>query len=392
MFLYTPDSLLHWCLSFTAFCRSSFKVILHYRLKVERYTGDYNGYAVSIGWIGTGEMKDYILKMVYGEQWHVTTYSPTNLYSLQNKINELSMKCDLIYVERFSILPRLRGFKCIKPILNTWMPVEALEDPKSEHSTSKRRVKNKRIMKQVAEANVKYCDFRVSEHPEQLRFFYHQLYEPHISKTYGINNVESFDWMKIFYAKGVLTMAYIDGEAISGWLHLHNGDTLIECKYGIRDPTDKLQRAVSSHSSFLHYAQTKQYRFVSAFHVNPFLNDGVFINKRECGFGVKWESKKYYRDKDLYIKVVEYSQGVINFLFNNPFIFEEEGKLVANLLVDGSTSDLSEHIVEQFKRHRTVGVNQYHFTVNRELTEAEQNTIYQRCGLAENRLRFDFFY
>lgn len=389
-FLYTPDKLLHVCLSIAAYFRSILRVILHYRLDVERYTGIYNGKPVTVGWIGTGEMKDYILKTFYVEKEQVTKLPTAKLLNVKKTIAEMTNSCDIIYVEQFSILPPLKKFKRIKPDLNTLMAVNDLHNIGSIHSTQKRRRRDRETQKLIEKSGIVYKEYEIARHPEKLRLFYDQLYAPHISANYGGSRVEPFKWMQIFYAKGFLRLAYDNGKVISGSLFLKNNNTLTWCKYGVSDSSNKLHRASSSIHMHLQYAKEKRLQYFSAFHTKPFLNDGGFRYKRECGLGVIRESRNYYCDRDVYIKVTNYRSGVADFLQENPFIFEKNGKLVASLLCTEESKDLPSKIIEQYTRYRTAGIHQYQIHIKRELTPAEKETISKQCGLAgdNNRLTF----
>ena len=385
-FLYTPEKLLNICLSIAAYLRSILRVLQNYRIDVVRYTGYYNGKPITIGYIGSGEMKDYILNILYKNQCEVTKLNDELFFNLQKRIENLSKSFDMLFVERYSILPSLPDFKRILPNVNTHIKVSDLKSLDSIKITRERRYR----LKLIANNGVQFRDFKISEHLEKLKYFYDKLYAPHIAATHGKENVESFDWLKIFYAKGFLRLAYIDNTIISGSLFIQRNDTLIHCKYGVLDPLNKIHRAAGSIHSHLQYAEENNIRFYSGFHAKPFFSDGVFHYKRTSGLGVKRETRNYYFDKYLYMNVLRYSSGVIDFLTDNPFIYEHNRTLNAHLLIKEEATDLAEKIIELYTRYRTAGIDRYKFYIKRELTSSEKELIYRKSGLAEAKHQLTF--
>ncbi|MFQ5822848.1 MAG: hypothetical protein ACE5JB_02205 [bacterium] len=378
-FLYVPDWLLYFLISIVAHLKSIYRIVIHFKKAIELYEGYRNGYPVKMLWIGTEEMKDYIVKMLYESGHQVTKLKGTNLISLQKTIDRLSVQCDLIYVERNSLLPSLKGFRRIKQALNTKARLE-----------ERNNIKYRRTMRLIAKNDIEFKDFKISKNIDQLRLFYDQLYAPHISSRYGETSVESFDSLKTFYAKGVLLLAYLKGEAIAGAIFLCQGDTLIYCKYGVRDANDNLHRAAGSCYSHMKYAEDNKFTHYDAFHVKPFFNDGVFRYKRDCGLSVQIDRRIYYFDTDLYLRVINYSSGVVDFLSANPFIFVRSGKLVASLLCHSEDSSLVDAIVRQYRECVTGGIARYEFNIERELSERERNEIYQRCSVSEENDQIAF--
>ncbi len=390
IFLFVPDSLLYFFISIAAYLRSLYRIVVHFNMAVELYEGYRKGCLVKILWIGTEEWKDYILEILYDSRYEVKKLEHTNLINLQKTIDNLPRNCDLIYIEQNSLLPVIKGLKKIEQALNTIMRANELRDIHSPNSTkSKRRIYTRKI-KLIEKNRIEFREFKVSKHIAQLRLFYEQLYAPYISHRWGKNSVESFDAMRIFYSKGILRLAYLDGEAIAGTLFLHSHDTLISCKYGVRDPNNKVHRAACSIHSYLKYAEDNNITYFSAFSVKPFFNDGVFHYKRDCGLSVQIDKRNYYYDKKLYLKVMNYSLGTVNFLIEEPFIFVRNGNLVANLMCSGGSPNLVDEIIDQYQRYRTGGIKQYEFYVPRELTEQEKHQIYQRCGISKAENVFTF--
>jgi len=368
LFLYLPDPILYLMVSIAAFTRSVYRTISNYNLSVESYEGLRGGKSVRMLWIGTDEMKGYILHMLYDSEFKTTKLADTNIFKLKKTIDSLSDSHGLIYVEMNRLLPALSGFKQIPPYLNTIMKLDELNNTEC-----------RRIMKIVHEASVEFRAFKVSDDIDKLQLFYEQLYAPHISSKYPEVEVESFDSMRIFYAKGVVLLAYLDGAAIAGSLLLPRGDTLMLCKYGIADAEDPIHRAAGSYYNMISYTQSLGFTQFSSFHARPFLNDGLFRHKRGCGMSFEIERRNYYFDRNLYCRVVDYNRGTIDFLSENPFAFVRDGKLVANVTCPPMDSGIVDEVVSRQSKALTGGIDRYEHCIMQDLTREERDMIIRRC-------------
>ncbi|PID58072.1 hypothetical protein CSB45_05110 [candidate division KSB3 bacterium] len=379
VFLYLPDPVLYFFISLAAFLRSLFRIVVHFNMTVDRYEGLRNGHPVTLLWIGTDEMKKYILEKLYDSEYRFTHVTRTNVFMLKNTLRDLSPHVDLMYVEMNSLLPGLQDFMRIKPYVLSSMRVEEYKKKKYNEA------------RKLLERNgVELKEFSIRTHLDRFRLFYEQLYVPHISSKWGKQSVESFDMLKIFYAKGVLQTAYHGDEAIAANVWLFQGDTLVKCKYGVRNAKDKLHRAAASYYTSLDYAKKHGFVYFNGFHVRSFMNDGLFRYKREWGLSVSVEERNYYFDKDLYLNVVNYCPGVIDFLREEPFLAVRDHGLRAQLLCSCRDSGLVEEIMTHYHRYKTGGVALYEFHVARDVTDQEKDEIYRRHEVSEATNLFRF--
>lgn len=368
IFLYTPTPILEAMMSAAGYLKSMYEILRHFRLPVVMVEGYRMNYPVKAVWIGTDEMKPYILDKLYGGKYRSIRMTDMTLIDFRFQLKKYEQEYDIVFLELNSLLPSIGGYKRIKKELYTTMRIE---ERKEELFKS--------IIKQIEKSNIIFKVYRVSKNVDKLRIFYDQLYAPHISATYGASSVESFETMRSFYPKGWLRLGYLNGEPIAGTIFFIRKNIMVSCKYGVRDPKNKLHRAAASIYSQLKYAEDMELSHFHSFHTKPFLNDGVTSHKRHCGLGVQIEKRHYYFNKDTYVRIVNFSPGVIDFLSKEPFVFVNEGRLVANLTCPIGSSSLVDEVVGQYRRYRTKGIAHYEINLERELSAQEKREILKKC-------------
>jgi hypothetical protein len=369
-FLHLPDAIVYRLVSAIAFLRSVYRMVTHLAMDVRLYSGRRSGGPVRMLWIGTRELQEYVLDILYDGEYEEEILGSTNLLGLRKTIASLSDRCDLVYVEQSVLLPTWDGFERIPHSLDMRTRLEP-------STWTKRRYR--RIRNLLQKENVELRLYKISEHLDQFQLFYQELYAPYISLRHGQDQVESLEAMKRFYAKGHLILAYHKEQAIAGNVLLEQGDTLLGCKYGIRDSNNELHRAAASNYSSLKHARENGFTHFDAFHAKPFLRDGLFCNKRSWGLDAHIEKRNYYFDRDLCFRVVNYVFGVTDFMSAHPYIHVRDGELVASLL--GRESALVDDVVDQYRDLNTGGIARYEFHVGCPVTDQERHEINERCEL-----------
>jgi len=379
LFLYTPTSILEAIMSVAGYLKSMYEILRHFRLPVTMLEGYRMNDPVKAVWVGTDEMKPYILEKLYGKNYQSTRIANMTLIDIRSRLKGYDQQYDIIFLELNSLLPPVSGFKRIKKELYTTMRIE---DRKEE--------KYRRIIRQIEESNIIFKVYKVSKNVDQLRVFYDDLYAPHISATYGWGSVESYQSMRSLYSKGWLRLGYLNGDIIAGILFLFRGDILVSCKYGVRDPKNKVHRAAASICGQLKYAEEMKFKYYHGFHTKPFLNEGITAHKRECGLGLQIDKRNYYLNKDIYLRIVNFNPGTIDFLNKEPFVFIVEGKLVANLTCPNESTSLVDDVVRQYRRYRTRGIARYEINLERELSVEERREIFNRCHQSDSEKLLNF--
>lgn len=325
-------------------------------------------YPVKAVWVGTDEMKPYMLDKLYWGNYQSTQMANMTLMNFRSQLKVYDQQYDIIFLELNSLLPPMGGFKRIKKELYTKLRIKDV-----------RKEFYRRTIRLVEKNNIEFKVYEVSKNVDRLRTFYDELYAPHISAAFGSSSLESFESMKSFYPKGWLRLGYLNGEPIAGTLFLFRKDILIACKYGVRDPANKVHRAAASTYSQLKYAKDMAFKQYHGFHTKPFLNDGVTTHKRMCGLDLQIEKRLYYFNKDIYLRIVNFNPGTIDFLSKEPFVFVSRGELVANLTCPIGSSSLVQDVIRQYRKYRTKGIARYEINIERELSRQEKHEIFKRC-------------
>jgi hypothetical protein len=158
--------------------------------------------------------------------------------------------------------------------------------------------------------------YEITKAPEALKFFYEKMHLPYIKKKYGA--VEDFIYFKKFFRNGELLFVKLNGERISAAMCLIDKDVYRLHSSGVINENFIKDGALLA---------TYYYSIVRAKEINakifdmglsrPFLSDGVLRHKNQWGAKIcEYKTTKRF----IYMK---------NILFEQPFIFIDNGKLKA---------------------------------------------------------------
>jgi hypothetical protein len=305
------------------------------------------------------------------------------LPALRRALSRRAAQCDLIAVERNRLLEPWPGYRRLPPGVRMVLDLRT-DAPLDAHA----RYYRKKAVDQVAEAGVRFEDVDPAGREGWLRRFYDELYAPHVAARFGSASLESFAQMRVLWGRGPLRLAFHEGRLIAGSLFTVEADTLVFCKYGVRDPRNPLHRAAASIYLHFDYARSRGYAAYDAFHARPFFEDGVFAHKRLCGLGVRPEESGWYWDEDLLMRIVAASPAILEFLQAQPFLHvESDGGLVANLCVAGEAR-LTSAVAREYRRRRTPGIARYDFLVPHLPNDAQRAEIARACGPGADRIGY----
>lgn len=174
----------------------------------------------------------------------------------------------------------LYDYKCTETVRQIIDTSGSWEDIKSAFSATKRK-KTNRFTERYGLGS------RVSEDLKEFDFFYHRMFVPHIKKRFGeLSVIDSYDEMKEFFLKGRLLFITKDNEAVAGALsHVEDG-TLVFRRTGVLDGDETHIEGGAQLALYyfqIKYANEHNLRAVDSMMSTPFLNDGVYKNKREWG-------------------------------------------------------------------------------------------------------------
>jgi len=182
----------------------------------------------------------------------------------------------------------LYDYKCTEEIQQVIDTSGSWEDVRSRFSNTKRKVSN-RITERYG------LGYRMSDSMEEFDYFYHRMFVPHIKKRFGeLSAIDPYGEMKEFFLKGRLLFVTKEGEAVAGALSLVEDGTLVFRRTGVLDGDETHIEGGGQQALYyfqLKYANEHNLRAVDTMMSAPFLNDGVYINKREWGATVLPDNK-----------------------------------------------------------------------------------------------------
>jgi hypothetical protein len=224
----------------------------------------------------------------------------------------------------------LYDYKCTEAVRQVIATSGSWEDIKSGFSATKRK-KTNRFTERYGLGS------RVSEDLKEFDFFYHRMFVPHIKKRFGeLSVIDSYDDMKEFFLKGRLLFITKDNEAVAGALsHVEDG-TLVFRRTGVLDGDETHIEGGAQLALYyfqIKYANEHNLRAVDSMMSTPFLNDGVYKNKREWGATVlpDNESRTW-----VYFFHASPCEKIANFFEINPTIVHSDKGLKGVIGISGA--------------------------------------------------------
>ena len=168
--------------------------------------------------------------------------------------------------------------------------------------------------------------YEVSNDPNQLKFFYDELYVPFILKRHGkASRLISFEECSRIFKKGGLMLTHLDGLIASGLLFEKDNDELSIAIRGESKEFWSKNLGYHSYYSILQWAKQLKFSTINFGSCPPFPKDGLFEFKREWGAAIKPPRE---RDERMFgLRFCNLKGGAQDFLFDNPIIFARERKL-----------------------------------------------------------------
>jgi hypothetical protein len=250
--------------------------------------------------------------------------------------------------------PTFRGlynYKCTETVRQVIDTSGSWEDVRSRFSKTKRQITNR--------FDEKYgLEYRMSNDLQEFDYFYHRMFLPHIQKRFGeLSAIDSYEDMKTFFLKGQLLFVTKGSEVVAGALSLVEDGTLVFRRTGVLDGDDTHIEAGAQLALYyfqLKYANEHNLRAVDTMMSGPFLNDGVYINKREWGAAVlpDHNSRTW-----VYFFNAAPSEGIAHFFEKNPTIVHSDKGLKGVIGVSNATDFPTASINDLTRRYQCRGLD-----------------------------------
>jgi hypothetical protein len=212
----------------------------------------------------------------------------------------------------------LYNYKCTQTVRQVIDTSGSWDDVRSRFHKNKRQISNRFTEKYGLE-------YRLSSDLQEFDYFYHRMFVPHIKKRFGeLAAIDSYDDMKRFFLKAQLLFVTKGSEALAGALFLVEDGTLVFRRTGVLDGDESHVDGGAQLALYLFqlkYANEHNLRAVDTMMSGPFLNDGVYVNKREWGAAVLPDNDS--RTWVYFFNAVP-SEGIAHFFEKNPTIVHSD--------------------------------------------------------------------
>jgi len=245
----------------------------------------------------------------------------------------------------------LYDYKCTEAVRQVIDTSGSWEDVRSRFSKKRRQISNEFPEKTG-------LGYRMSKGPEELYFFYHRMYVPHIKKRFGeLSSIDSYYDMKKFLLKGLLLFVTKGDEAVAGALCLVEDGTLVFRRTGVLDGDETHIEGGAQTALYyfqLKYANEYKLRAVDTMKSAPFLNDGVYKHKRDWGATVLPDDEA---GNWVYFFNAGPSEKIAHFFEKNPTIIYSDKGLKGLIGVPDATDVSAASISELINRYQTGGLH-----------------------------------
>jgi hypothetical protein len=183
------------------------------------------------------------------------------------------------------------------------------------------------------------CKYEITKNHEKLKSFYSQMYRPHILEKHDKSaEVVSYSESKRLFRRGGLLLVEIQGRLASGAVYVDRGDELYIPLLGTNPPNHALTKDAGSAALFalIMLARQQGYKRLDYGSSKPFLKNGNFLYKKEWGMKIRPMTDK---ETSLFaIKFCNFEKATIDFMLDNPFIFQDGPNLKGLAILDSDES------------------------------------------------------
>lgn len=286
-----------------------------------------NSCELNLLFFGDSQSLHYLIDLIFSEPYQTRSIGQMTL----KKAISISQKIpsDIIFIESHGAFSKeLSRSALILPhliwILDIASPMETL-------ISKMKRVRRNRI-RVLQKANYTY---EYTNDVKKFTFFYDKIYVPYVLKVHGksaiIFSKERF--INNFKNRGLFLVKSGD-QYVSG-ISFKMKNYTVECELlGVVETDDKLAGQAALYG-LIKWARENGFKLIDYGRTTPFASDGLYFYKRSWGMHIK-----PFHSLVFGMHVRNLSDGVIDFLSSNPFVFLCNGDLVIFTLHDSDYVDL----------------------------------------------------
>lgn len=313
--------------------------------------------------------------LFFSQPFKITCIGNFPFRHMNSLINSTPSEAVAIRVERpFSATYSKKNFLLLPNVNFTLDLCKSMEQ--TIQGMSRRR---RRDLKKIEASDYTYAVCQKDE--EALDFFYWKMYLPYAQKRFEkAAYIKSFLESKIIYRlNGGIALVKRGKVPLAGILFQIQGKSILAWSLGVYEGNQEFVRASEAALFYLiTWAKTKGIEKLDYGVSLPFLKEGIFTYKKEWGMSVNEPLEQFL----CALKIDSLTEGLLEFLQENPFIISERGLIKGVVLLDESLNRVE--LGEVFSRYylpnlSSIIVLSYSRSPSKQIDETELDAICQRA-------------
>jgi hypothetical protein len=317
--------------------------------------------------VDNAQFGDYLLQRLYDEPPAVVARKRVWIPALRRLLRRHSPSCDLLV----AVLPKaydgmVRGLYDYRATENVRQVIDtsgSWDDVRKRLSKTKRQISNNFEEKHG-------LAHRMSTAPEDFDFFYRRMFVPHIQRKFGsLASIDAYEEMKRFFQQGMLLFVTKDGRDAAGALCVVKDDVLEFRRTGVLDGDDSHISGGGQTALYyfqLRFANGQGLRAVDTMLSASFLNDGVYLHKREWGATVLPDDEARAW---VYLFNARPSEAIARFFESNPMIVDGPNGLEGVVGAPGPDREHGQGLDDLVRRYQANGLRDFRVVTETQVVE-----------------------
>ena len=305
---------------------------------------------LTISYSGDIRNKNFIVKLAFDHSYDETYVGKVWLWRAAKFVQKKNERYGL-HISEIPVKIRLFCKRKNNFFLPLWIDGEI--DTTSNISSDSLKTDIRRIKKN----NLRY---EISDEISMLHKWYYQMYLPYITQTFDKRAfIFSYDYFrKNFGEHGIYKELFLikqENEIIAGILMGHVKYKIYLYDLGVKNGNNKYVKNGAIGALFCGptiYSEEKGFKSINYGFSRPFLNDGVLQFKKKRGICIKNTWNKVF-----VIRPLSNSDGVKQFLLNNPFIYMEKNKYYGAIFVNDAQTISESYLERTYKDYFIPGLS-----------------------------------
>jgi len=281
-----------------------------------------NGRELRALFFGRSESLHYLIDLIYSELHQTKSFGRTTLKNAISLSEEIPS--DVVFAEFEGVISNaLSRHFLILPHLTWTMDIT----PSLEILISKMKRLRRRCMRVIQESHYTY---EYTNSADKFDFFYDRMYVPYVSRKHGESStIVSKERSREKFQRSGLFLVKSGEEYVSGILFSRKNRTL-QCELlGMSHGNGRELAGQAALLGLIKWAKEEGFTQIDYGRTMPFASDGLFWYKRTWGMQIEPLS-----DLAFGIHLRTLSDGVLDFLASNPFVFVCSSDLTILALLD----------------------------------------------------------